>query len=640
GNAENIDALIDEYSTGDEIERLESKVMDIKILDPACGSGAFLNKASDILLDIHKAIYDFKKKKYTTTIETKGGKGKDKVKRTATHSKLDSYFNEAATRREILINNIYGVDLNEESVDITKLAFFLKVAQKKKKLPDLDKNIKCGNSIIADKNVANNAFNWELEFEEIFRNGYFDIVIGNPPYVFTRGKNFSKVEKDYYSKNYGKLNSYPKDNNRKSQSGKINLFTLFIEKSINLVKNGGRIGLIVPNNLLRTTTYDMTRFYVLNSNKISKIVDLTSGVFDKVTASTIAIVLDKENDESLRDKNRIEIITDISDLKEGIYNNYNINQNSFIKNPSYAFNIYVTTDLFEIFEKIRNQTLELHNFTKDIIEGIVTPKGKSKFISNVKKSDLYKKYLEGKDIKRYYISYKGKYILYDRKKLHRPRRDEIFNCKEKLLIQRISGGKRVIKAAYDNEQHYTFASLNNLLLKDESPINIKFLLILLNSKLINTYYNLNFTNKSDLTVNISSTYLEKLPIYMATPQEQAPFIEKANLMLQLNKEFHDEVNNFHNWLQRTFNIEKLSQKLGKYYELDFEEFMKEVKKKKVDIKSRETQELLENEFNESLAVVNPLLQKIEEIDREIDEMVYDLYGLTLEEREIVEESLK
>jgi hypothetical protein len=87
-------------------------------------------------------------------------------------------------------------------------------------------------------------------------------------------------------------------------------------------------------------------------------------------------------------------------------------------------------------------------------------------------------------------------------------------------------------------------------------------------------------------------------------------------------------------------MEKLSNKLEKYYELNFEEFLKEVKKKKVDIKPRKTQELLENEFNESLAVIKPLLHEIEVIDREIDEMVYDLYGLTSEEKQIVEDSLK
>ena len=143
--------------------------MKIKIVDMACGQGAFLNKASDILLEIHKAIYEFKKRKYTSTIETKGGKGKDKVKRTATHSKLDSFFDEISARRTILINNIYGVDLNEESVEITKLSIIFKVCQKDKKLPNIENNIKCGNSLIDDPKYTDKPFKWEKNLPKYLR---------------------------------------------------------------------------------------------------------------------------------------------------------------------------------------------------------------------------------------------------------------------------------------------------------------------------------------------------------------------------------------------------------------------------------------------------------------------------------------
>jgi hypothetical protein len=111
--------------------------------------------------------------------------------------------------------------------------------------------------------------------------------------------------------------------------------------------------------------------------------------------------------------------------------------------------------------------------------------------------------------------------------------------------------------------------------------------------------------------------------------------------LMLNKELNDELKGFKGWLQREpYNIDKFSQKLDKYYNLSFEEFLSELKKKKVDTKQRKTQELLKTEFEESINKINPLLQQIKETDSEIDKMVYDLYGLTPEEIKIIEDSLE
>ncbi len=102
-------------------------------MDPACGSGAFLNKAADVLLEIHEAIHELLYKE---------------------NKSLDRYLDNIGQRREILLNNIYGVDLNEESVEITKLSLFLKVCKKGLALPNLDDNIKCGNSLIDDQEFA------------------------------------------------------------------------------------------------------------------------------------------------------------------------------------------------------------------------------------------------------------------------------------------------------------------------------------------------------------------------------------------------------------------------------------------------------------------------------------------------------
>jgi type II restriction/modification system DNA methylase subunit YeeA len=135
----------------------------LKIVDPACGSGAFLNQALNFLLEEHKII--------------------DDIIAELTNMPLRLFD----VDKTILEKNLYGVDINEESIEIAKLSLWLRTAQKGRKLSVLSNNIKCGNSLIDDPKVAGDkAFNWQEEFPEIMQNGGFDVVIGNPPYIFAR----------------------------------------------------------------------------------------------------------------------------------------------------------------------------------------------------------------------------------------------------------------------------------------------------------------------------------------------------------------------------------------------------------------------------------------------------------------------
>jgi hypothetical protein len=185
-----------------------------------------------------------------------------------------------------------------------------------------------------------------------------------------------------------------------------------------------------------------------------------------------------------------------------------------------------------VFEKMTKDAVRLEHLCLDIIEGIVTPKGKNDFIADSPKTAKYKPFLEGKDVGRYRIEWRNKYIHFDRKILHRPRPDYVWESKEKILIRRIGGGATALFATLDSSQFYTFASINNLILKPQAPIDYRCLLALLNSRLLNWFYVEQFTNRSELTVNISRTFLDQLPIRVPSSEQKEHLISLVNRVLK------------------------------------------------------------------------------------------------------------
>lgn len=130
-----------------------------------------------------------------------------------------------------------------------------------------------------------------------------------------------------------------------------------------------------------------------------------------------------------------------------------------------------------------------------------------------------------------------------------------------------------------------------------------------------------------------------MPIKIISHSDQEKFINEVNEILKNNNELLLEVNSFKNWLMDVYNIEKLSQKLENYYRLYPKELLEELKKKKVNIKSRKEYIPLIEGRNDSLKIISPLLKQIKETDNKIDQMVYDMYGLTNEEIHIIENNI-
>jgi hypothetical protein len=383
-----------------------------------------------------------------------------------------------------------------------------------------------------------NCFDWEKDgFPDIFKNGGFDVVIGNPPYVFTRDVDWSDDVKNYYWNKFGITRS--NNNSRKNQSGKINLYILFLLKSTELLKKNGLYSYIIPNGLLRTTTYDTTRKFILERTTIERIVDLKEGVFDGVTASTIILILINNTisrDTLIIDSNykRDSFIDETKTTK--------IQQDNFLKNVSYAFSIYVNAEEQALINKINSSNYYLKDIIIDIIEGIVAHKG---IISQAAINKKYKPMLEGKDIKRYKINFGGNFILFDKKKIHRARPDYVWEAETKIIIQRISGGKSPLVATIDKDKFLSFASTNLLLIKENllSDYSYNLVCALLNSKLWNFYYSKSFSNSSNLTVNISKTYLEMLPLPRQIDKaKHNTIVSLVDRMLELRKKESAEPN--------------------------------------------------------------------------------------------------
>ena len=587
--------------SSEQRKNIMQSLYNCKILDPACGSGAFpmgiLQQMVHILNRIDSNNEMWREMMYQRAISDTSDayRNSSDEERKELVKDIERSFDESINRPDyarklyLIENCIYGVDIQPIAIQISKLRFFISLVVDQntntdptdnfgiRPLPNLEAKFVAANTLIGLQKKDASLFDSEaikakenelkiakhkifgaktvrtkrkyrqivndlrLEIATLLKeNGAvgndearelaswdmfdqnssspffdpewmfgvkdgFDIVIGNPPYVFTRDVDFSGEFKKYVENEFF---SKVLDNSKKSkskQSGKINLFAIFIMKGVMLNSHEGILSYIIPNNILRTTTYDIVRKYILDNTSVCQIVDLGSGVFEKVTASTIILQLLNK----IKKNNNLSVITEVENLTLYQFRKKQLPQDQFKINTSFAFNILGETQTMEISKRIENFHSYLGELCLFISPGI--DGNKEKYIADNKINNKYKPIIFGKNIKRFSIDFDDKYVLYDKKLLNRSRNESIF-VSNKIVTQRISGGLKPIVAAFDNGTYYTFNSVNNIILKDNNIYDLYAVLALLNSDLINWYYAKNFSNESTLTVNISKTYLEKIPI--------------------------------------------------------------------------------------------------------------------------------
>jgi type I restriction-modification system DNA methylase subunit len=577
------------------IEFRDEYLCKIKILDPACGSGAFLIAAFNYLLAKHKEVYE-------------------KLKELRKKKESDEAYllHPDNFDKTILENNLYGVDLNRESVEITKLALWLKTAVRNRKLNNLSDHIKCGNSLIDDKSVAGDlAFDWDKEFSAIMKSGGFDVVVGNPPYVVLssfKNSEFVYLQK-YYTTSYGRLNT----------------FALFLEKISKYLVNNKKhkIGLIIPDSLCLIDYYSDLRKLLLDNHSIDKVIELGDGVFEEAVVPSIIIVLEEK-----KKNNSINIGFGKDVIKQTV--SARIKQAYYYDTPKYSFNLHVD----DVFIKLNKLIDDKETFKlKDVIQikiGVCTGSNE-KHIASEPKFKNSKKLLQGKNINRFTLIYDDKFINYDRKALLRAREESIFLLPEKLLMRQTSD-KLIL--SYDNEQYYTIDSLF-ILYPKHAELNLKYCLCLLNSKLLNRQYQKLNPELGRVFAQVKIDYVNELPIKIISPEDQTPFIRLADIMLSKNKELQEIQKEFTTLLVSELKIEKLTEKLEDWYLLDWSAFSNELGKKKIVLEEEQEVKWLKR-FERMKKEAIAIKDIIDSTDKEIDRMVYELYGLTKEERDIVD----
>ncbi len=475
------------------------QISELTFADIACGSGSFLIGVFEYLLDYHNKYYNL---------------NPEQAKKDGCKFDQDNgiWVLSIKQKQQILLNNIYGVDIDLQATEVTQLSLFLKMLEDETTatandmmvlfhetiLPNLTNNIKCGNSLIGtdilttklDLDLENertlNPFDFDLAFPKIFKKAGFDAVVGNPPYVDIKG--LDKINVDYFFKNYS------------SCENRINLYAIFIEKVMRVLKPNGYLSYIIPNSILFQSSYLKLRSLLLEKYSISEIIKLPDNIFKDANVETIILTLNSTK-KTKKDSTHIVIYDNKIKLDSIDYSKAikieEIDNSNWQKHPLKIFDIFSNEKVLELLKKIENKHKILEDFC-DFALGI-TPYDKYKghteeqiknrvFHSKTPRDETFKKLLDGSNVSRYFISNNcSEYISYG--KWLGATREQRFFVQERILIRQIISGKPLrIYAGYTNEELYNTQSIFNLLLKKEVKVDIKYILGIINSNLMNFYH--------------------------------------------------------------------------------------------------------------------------------------------------------
>lgn len=554
------------------------EITTLSVLDPACGSGSFLIGAYQYLMDWYRDYY------------VNHDVSKHEKKKLVYKDNEGLWQLTLAERKRVLTTHIYGVDIDRQAVEVARLSLLLKALEapeqqslfNERLLPELDQNIKCGNSLIGTDYFSGqltsdpievariNAFDWEAEFSEIFKRGGFDAVIGNPPYVSFGLRDAEKMPpaiKEYYKRKYSNSAEY-----------KISLYAVFMERAISLTKQEGFHSFIVPDSFLLGRYFSKIRSYILKNGHIHKFLLFNYGVFEATVGFSVVYFFQKV--KNLNPEHDLSVVL-VKSPDELIYNKASTltyQQSYFNTTKHNRFRLFFDAKTKDLISKIDHQSVELGSVYTGRT-GVRSKIGQKNIIFKKKIKDSYQKgIISGGQIKRYGIIYEDDYINIDPVLLNSGGWDYKVIHNPKILLRQT--GDSLI-GAIDTDGYYHLNNIHSFAPKGGVDLELEYILGILNSKLMNFYYQITTLEVGRAMAQTDIETIESLPVHLPDKDVRKLVVGLVQKITALNQQI-----------------------------------------------------VLAQGEDQRVA----LQRQIDAIDRQIDQLVYKLYGLTSEEIKIVEDS--
>jgi len=617
----------------------------LKIIDPSCGSGSFLIGAYQYLLEWYRNYYQ----EYHL---------KNPHRKVPIYESMSGWQLTSTEKKKILLDNIFGVDIDAQAVEVTKLSLLLKVLEgesqesvtnqlrlfQERALPDLDNNIKCGNSLIAsdfyDKVQMNllsenevyriNVFDWDQEFPEAMKSGGFDAIIGNPPYIRIQTlKEWASREAEFYKQTYFA-----------ASKGNYDICVIFLEKGLNLLNKMGKLGYILPHKFFNAQYGEPIRNIISTGKNLAEIVHFgDQQVFLGPTTYTCLIFLDKVAGSECQVKR-------VNNISEWCKSGQVIEGKIALKNITDKNWNFTIGDGSSLFERLDMMPVKTRDIVDRIFQGIRTSANKIYVLDLISKnetlvtvysgelgkrfeieSELVSLFLKGREIKKYRINYSkqvvivpyildnGKAIFVTEAKMKSlfPKAFEYFLENKEYLLSRENGKMNnsnwyayiypknieLMKSpkilvpdiadrasfAMDELGEYSFTSGYGIICKKTVKESSKYILGLLNSKVLNFYLRSISTQLRGGFFRYFTQFIEQLPIRLINFDIKSDRDHHAHLVALV-----EQMMALHNRLKTVNSPNE-----------------KKVIQKQIDV-----------------------------TDRQIDQLVYQLYELTDDEIAIVE----